>query len=1513
MKKRTKWLLAGTGSVLAGLVISLLIHTNLQKTYKVGEFDPSENAYFAGTIDDPAGLIKAHKFVTPTDNKYNSQKTRSLGTSLIGDIESTWSAYTGKGTTVAILDDGFDVDHPEFTRSDGTSAILSTSRYYYSNSQGTKYYFKEYSEEPSCIKEDWEQVDDNEYEWATHGTNTSSTAAAPMNNDGGVGIAPDADILALKVDFSFAALEGAIRYAVDQGVDVINMSLGAYAESFTDGWGESQSGYTSTATYLDDACQYAYNHGVIVVAAAGNESTWHKSYPACNYKVVGVGAIGDYDNKGNANKLAEFTNYVSSSQTGEINVDILAPGYVYTATQGTKKSQTSSSTAPDTHDHTWEDTQGTSFSCPIVAGAACLWKEKYPDGTPDEFLAQLQSTADGIGDYKNKMIPVSGWYSFLSDVGPSNIENGRLNVANLLDINEPYVNVSPNSYSISIGEKRQINITTSNGTITYSSSNSNVATVSNSGQIEGKGAGTATISVIATKNGHTASTPVTVSVNEAVAATSISFNPTDISLSVGETYNSEETLSVTPSNASRIFLFESEDESVATVDIDTGLVTAVGAGTTTINAIAGYGDGESSLTVTVTNAVTQDGTIEFGNATGKLNVNSSSVVGNDSLGNSWTVTTSGTTSFIQNQNYSQIGSSNNPASSITFEMTLSSSANFTSVSASFGGFNGSSAQVTIKVGSTTIGTGSVGSSTDSVTQNSSSASGTKLTISLNSISKGIKAYSISYTCNGSGGSSTPAVSSVSVSPSSLNLDLNGSTTGNLTATVTGTNSPAQTVNWSSGNTSIATVSSSGVVTAKAVGTTTITATSTVDSTKSGSATVTVVDTTPAAKTLSSISISGQKTEFVVGDAFVFGGIVTAHFSDSTEQNVTSSATFSGYNMSVAGNYTVTVSYTYATVNKTTSYQITVSAAQPSAISTYTIGWGAASGTTGTYSNFTDTSGSVSGLLSFSSAKNSSTSEPAYNSNNNELRLYYNSQGNGGSITITPEEGVTIKGFVMMTSTNPSVKYFVDGGSGTSISASNYTYTATNLTVSSSLKIQNVNTSNTQLRISTIALTLETADESDKIIGSLSASYSGGDIFVGGELDTSKISVTANFTDSSKYQSVVLASSDYSITGFSSATAGNKQVTITYTGSLQTSVSPLTTSVTVPVIEDYVTNVSVTNSKTYHPGESINKSEISVILTYLSGNSTSTTNFTFAEDGYMFTYSDAPSGGSSANKEFSITYNETVYNFTVKVSRTNYAPVNPDNMALTGTQGKSAGITGTGASAAANYSSLNINGITCAATNVYVYTQSNVDYFSFGKGEGEIHNTVALSKPIASLSIDERSGGRTDNSLYVSTDGSSWINYSSADLVNNDYRYFKVAYEGTSTLYSNFNNINLSLRNIDTAANVANYIMYTDTTNQCTSKLTTALSYFNNMSVSERNTFMNSEDYVISTARTRLLAWAAHEGKNIAYNNGDYIVSSAGNVLNSAIENNSLIYVFVGIFGGTVALGAFFLIRRKKHQ
>ena len=79
---------------------------------------------------------------------------------------------------------------------------------------------------------------------------------------------------------------------------------------------------------------------------------------------------------------------------------------------------------------------------------------------------------------------------------------------------------------------------------------------------------------------------------------------------------------------------------------------------------------------------------------------------------------------------------------------------------------------------------------------------------------------------------------------------------------------------------------------------------------------------PAVKSLSSISLSGPTTVFTVGDAFSFGGTVTAHYTDFTTSNVTASSTFTGYDMSTAGEYTVTVSYTEGTT-ETASYTITV--------------------------------------------------------------------------------------------------------------------------------------------------------------------------------------------------------------------------------------------------------------------------------------------------------------------------------------------------------------------------------------------------------------------------------------------------------------------------------------------------------------------------------------------------------------------------------------------------------------
>ena len=76
-------------------------------------------------------------------------------------------------------------------------------------------------------------------------------------------------------------------------------------------------------------------------------------------------------------------------------------------------------------------------------------------------------------------------------------------------------------------------------------------------------------------------------------------------------------------------------------------------------------------------------------------------------------------------------------------------------------------------------------------------------------------------------------------------------------------------------------------------------------------------------TLVSISLSGQTTSLNQGDAFSFGGTVTATYSDGSTADVTASTTFSGYNMSTAGTYTVTASYTENGITATATYQLTV--------------------------------------------------------------------------------------------------------------------------------------------------------------------------------------------------------------------------------------------------------------------------------------------------------------------------------------------------------------------------------------------------------------------------------------------------------------------------------------------------------------------------------------------------------------------------------------------------------------
>ncbi len=188
--------------------------------------------------------------------------------------------------------------------------------------------------------------------------------------------------------------------------------------------------------------------------------------------------------------------------------------------------------------------------------------------------------------------------------------------------------------------------------------------------------------------------------------------------------------------------------------------------------------------------------------------------------------------------------------------------------------------------------------------------------------------SIYVTVTSSGGSS-PTISSVTVSPANLALDLNGTKTSNLSATVNGTNNPSQAVTWSSSNTSVATVSSSGVVTAKAVGNATITATSQADGTKSGTCTVTVSDSTVH---VTGVTLNKNSTSIVLGGG---GETLTATVSpnDATNKSVnwsssnTHVATVSNGTITPVATGNTTITVTTVDGSYTATCTVTVTAAQ----------------------------------------------------------------------------------------------------------------------------------------------------------------------------------------------------------------------------------------------------------------------------------------------------------------------------------------------------------------------------------------------------------------------------------------------------------------------------------------------------------------------------------------------------------------------------------------------------------
>ena len=572
-------------------------------------------------------------------SNFYSYNYRYMGTGGTTVSNSTvWNNYRGETNSgdpviVAVIDSGIDIFHEDFLTSEARGVKLNFSNVaqystlhpkscsMYDPSEG--YYTSSVVTQVGITEAyDTDIYDDGEY--YSHGTAVSSCIASAINGVGGFGVAPKAQILFIKMDFYFTSLDKAIRYAADNGADVINMSLGAYAETFTDGYGDKQVGDSSVATMLSDAISYAHNKDCVVVAAAGNEKTNKKSYPACNSGVVGVGALKE--KSGTA--AATFSNFNKSSDTstGNNNVDVMAPGVVYTAQVPQEDARTVSSSS-DYADSTYDVTQGTSFSSPLTAGAIALYRAAHPGDNRTKVISELTGSCDDMG--------TSGWdstYGF-----------GRINLEEFINVGIPVetVTVSPASHTLTMtaqNDSPTVQLSASflpnNADEEYKegvwmSMYDNIATVDDNGLVTAVSAGTTEVYFVTEKDMIDGKCDITVVDQVVRPVTGISLNQTTASVGLNKTITLTPT--IYPVNATnKLVSWSSSDTSVATVN--NGVVTGLKLGTTTIKARTSDGGFEASCLVTVNNLVTNSFTINrnshaSGSAYGWLSWTSDSISG----------------------------------------------------------------------------------------------------------------------------------------------------------------------------------------------------------------------------------------------------------------------------------------------------------------------------------------------------------------------------------------------------------------------------------------------------------------------------------------------------------------------------------------------------------------------------------------------------------------------------------------------------------------------------------------------------------------------------------------------------------------------------------------------------------------------------------------------------------------------------------------------------------------------
>lgn len=226
-----------------------------------------------------------------------------------------------------------------------------------------------------------------------HGTHCAGIIGAIRNNGKGMdGIADNVRIMMIRAvpdgDEHDKDIANAIRYAVDNGAQIISMSFGK--------------DFSPQKRWVDDAFRYAESKGVLLVHAAGNDSKnvdTADNFPnpvyidgkGRNNTIITVGASGDPKAGG---LTASFSNY------GKKEVDVFSPGVkIYSTLPGGDK---------------YGNLQGTSMACPLVAGIAALTLEYYPNLSAKQLKYVIEKSTQ-VPQYKVK-IPGTDDMADLSDI-----------------------------------------------------------------------------------------------------------------------------------------------------------------------------------------------------------------------------------------------------------------------------------------------------------------------------------------------------------------------------------------------------------------------------------------------------------------------------------------------------------------------------------------------------------------------------------------------------------------------------------------------------------------------------------------------------------------------------------------------------------------------------------------------------------------------------------------------------------------------------------------------------------------------------------------------------------------------------------------------------------------------------------------------------------------------------------------------------------------------------------------